>query len=339
MGQHQQALECFDRSLAYQPHNALAAFYRLTCLGLMGKIVTHGLQPATRSRLMQNLKTVLGLLKYRLLVLVSLIGVLAFGRGIWVERLKQVLPWVMSGLIIGLVVVDLWRNRSRLGFVWKTYFRSGILAYVRALGILVATLSTYLVAESVAPPFLQWGWANLVFGQPGNILFQPFNLMQLVSPVANPAVAIASDLVALILPTPVWAIALQPLRQSLAQVEWKSLLALGFWLLLVLGIPFWARLEERIFRRGANTWRQIAVRSTQFGLAHLIAGIPILAGLVLIVPGFLFACRYKYVHDRYFKRTQNFYEAQEAGVIASTADHAIYNAILVTLLVVTVLML
>jgi hypothetical protein len=178
-----------------------------------------------------------------------------------------------------------------------------------------------------------------VFGQPGNILFQPFNLMQLGSPVADQARAIASELAALIFSLPVWAITLHPLQESLDQVEWKSILALGFWLLLVLGIPFWARLEERIFRRGANTWRQIAVRSTQFGLAHLVAGIPILAGLVLIVPGFLFACRYKYVHDRYLKRTHNLFQAQEAGVDASTADHAIYNAILVTLLVVTVLTL
>jgi hypothetical protein len=87
-----------------------------------------------------------------------------------------------------------------------------------------------------------------------------------------------------------------------------------------------------------STWRQIAVRSTQFGLAHLIAGIPIVAGLVLILPGFLFACRYKYVHDRCLKQTHDPIQAQEAGVAASTADHAVYNAILVTILMTTLIL-
>lgn len=335
LGRFEGAIASLDRALAYEPQNYLAALYRLVCLGLTGKIITHGVQPGTRYKLMQNLRIVLGFLKYRLLILVSLIGLLAWGRGAWIDRLKEILPWVMSALIVSFVVLDLWKNRSRLGFVWKTYFRSGVLAYVRALGILVATLSTYLLAESVAPPFLQWGWANLVFGQPGNILFQPFNLLQMISPALHSG-AIA-PLWATVLPL---AIALNSVVQTeWAMLDWADLLILGFWLLLVLGIPFWARLEERIFRRGANTWRQIAVRSTQFGLAHLVAGIPILAGFVLIVPGFLFACRYKYVHDRHLRRNDNFFQAQEAGVAASTADHAIYNAILVTLLVVTVLTL
>ena len=135
---------------------------------------------------------------------------------------------------------------------------------------------------------------------------------------------------------------LLPLQLPLAIapfLSWSDGYIIGFWLLLIFGIPFWARLEERIFRQGANTWQQIAVRSTQFGLVHLIVGIPILAGFVLIVPGFCFAWRYKFVHDRHWQRHQNSLLAQEAGVAASTADHAVYNAILVTLVTLTFVLL
>ena len=120
-------------------------------------------------------------------------------------------------------------------------------------------------------------------------------------------------------------------------VSLATILTLLFWLALLVGVPFWANLEERIFRQGANTWQTIAIRSTQFGLIHLLAGIPLIGGFVLIVPGFLFACRYKYVRDRHYRRHQNSHQAEVAGVFASTADHAVYNAILMTLAIAAVL--
>jgi hypothetical protein len=62
-------------------------------------------------------------------------------------------------------------------------------------------------------------------------------------------------------------------------------------------------------------------------------GIPICVALTLAVPGFLFACRYKYAYHRDLRLHGNELRAQKAGVLASTADHAIYNAILISLLV------
>ena len=62
-------------------------------------------------------------------------------------------------------------------------------------------------------------------------------------------------------------------------------------------------------------------------------------GFVLAVPGVLVAWRYKYVHDRFLKKIEDDeLKAQEAGVAASTKDHAIYNAILISLLALLLLL-
>ncbi|MEO0409765.1 MAG: hypothetical protein AAF289_20680, partial [Cyanobacteria bacterium P01_A01_bin.135] len=238
--------------------------------------------------------------------------------------------------IVALMGVDLWRHRQRWRLIGAVYFRCGILTYLRAVGILIVTVGALLAADRLFPPFMHWGWANLVFGQPGNIIFQPFNLFSQGQPIQT--VGAIAQLVGVVAPAGLVGISALLLASASGArlvpgtaIPWEALFICGFWLLLIVGIPFWARLEEHIFRRGANTWRKIAVRSTQFGLVHLVAGIPLLGGVVLILPGFLFACRYKYVYERHLKRHRQVEQAQEAGVMASTADHAVYNAILVSL--------
>jgi tetratricopeptide (TPR) repeat protein len=343
LGRFAGAIAHCDRALACRPQLYPAALYRVVCLVLTGKMIPYLLQAKHRSQVCQNLQTIVGFLKYRLLILLGVIALFAWGQGAWVDTLRQIVPTLLSLAIIAILVIEIWKYRTKLSFVWQIYFRTGILTYVRAIAILIATVTTYGFANAYAPSFLQWGWANLVFGQPGNILFQPFNLFQNISthfnlsPHPGSALLLEMNLVAWINLVPGAIAALSRFLPD--SIHYAHLFILGFWFLLILGIPFWARLEERIFRRGAHTWRQITIRSTQFGLIHLLAGIPILGGLVLILPGFLFACRYKHAHDRHLKRTHNPIQAQEVGVMASTADHAVYNAILVTLVVVSFFML
>jgi hypothetical protein len=290
-------------------------------------------------------------LKYRLLLLAGLVAVWVYGRETWAETFQQVIPIILSAVVISLIVADLWKNRSRIWFVWQTYFGSGILTYFRAIGIIVLTLNLYAIAEHFAPRFMQRGWAEMVFGYPGNLIFQPFNLVKLSSSFSNHLMTelphglenglALTNLTASYIFHAVTLGSAPSLNWILesSQLNWEAIFIIGFWFLLILGIPFWARVEERLFRKGANTWKQICIRSILFGLVHLLVGIPLLAGLVLIVPGFLFACRYKYVRDRHLRWSNNPVQAEEAGVIASTADHAAYNAILVTLLVGTLLLL
>lgn len=324
LGRYDRAIASFDEALRLQPGYAPAALNRLLSLGVAGKLGGELRQAETRRALLGNVGAVLNAAKFRLLLVLGAVLLLSLGQGPAAELLRQGVSVLLSLGVLGLVVADLWRHRSRLGFVWQTYFGTHWLTYGRALGIVVATLLTYSIADAIAPPFLRWGWSDLVFGRPGNVIFQPFNLIKDAAPSPPPV----ADLPA----TPMPGLESPPLvPEAVSQFNWATLLILLFWLALLLGIPFWARLEERLFRRGANTWRQIGIRSTWFGLAHLLAGIPIVGGLVLILPGFLFACRYKYVRDRHLQKTGNAFQSEEAGVRASTADHAAYNAILITI--------
>jgi tetratricopeptide (TPR) repeat protein len=336
----EQAIASCEKALAIQPHAHPAAFYKIVSLIMTGKIFAHLGQSSSRKALLRDLIATLGFLKYRLLFVAALLWALQDGNGL--EAIKPMLPTVLSLGVVALMVKDLWGNKSRLDFVRQIYFSNGILAYGRAMAIVLLTVATYGVAYMHAPPWLRWGWSNLVFGKPGNIMFQPFHLLDSslnLSPhLLLSAIAQATYLVGAIVP--------QFFFSSLVgiAVDWHgfgftAILIVMFWLLLILGIPFWARFEEKMFRQGANTWKQISVRSTQFGLVHLLAGIPLLGGLVLILPGFLFACRYKHVYDRQLRQTRDPLHAETAGVMASTADHAIYNAILVTIVAASLLLL
>jgi tetratricopeptide (TPR) repeat protein len=376
----QEAIASLDQVQQHQPNSYPAALYRIICVVLAGKLLNHLRSHQTRQQLGHSLKTIVQGIRYRLLILVGAIALLIFGQGAWADWLRHMIPTLFSVGIIVLIAADLWLLRDRLSFVWKTYFKSGILTYVRALGILTITITTLLVVSAYAPPPFHWGWADLVFGRPGNILFQPFNLFQTdpTSPSLEPIPESPSSLPVPEInpdpsdpsspdqalpdstpnetippvshnaesptvpapPNPAQSSDIAPFITSTWSYQTlQKVFMMAFWGLLMLGIPFWARLEERIFRWGGNTWPQIAVRSTLFGLVHLIVGIPILAGFVLIVPGFLFACRYKYVFSCHFRRHGHLAQAQDAGIAASTADHAIYNAILVTFVVLTFLLL
>lgn len=335
LGRVLEAIVSCDRALEIQPQSYPASLYKVVSLVMAGQLLgqlTHG---DTRPQILHLFSTIVQRLKSRLLLLMSVLVLLSLGQGMLPAVFQQALSSLLSVGMIGLVVADLWKQRSRFGFVWETYFHHPWLTYVRALATVIVTLFTYGIAEQIAPPYLKWGWANLIFGQSGNIIFQPLHLFDQAS--IAPAAAAADVAPVLPLSTPVESL-LDTIVQAIARMNYEAIFAVGFWLLLLFGIPFWAQLEERIFRQGANTWRQITIRSTQFGLAHLLAGIPILGGLVLILPGFLFACRYKYICDRHLRQGHTLVQAQAAGVVASTADHAVYNAILLSFAVGTILL-
>jgi len=354
-GQFQQAIAHCETIQAVQPQSYPAALYGVMAIIASGQLWTYVSEPVKRRQLVRSLGVIAAHIRIRLLLLAGLIALLLYPAG-WAAPLQAWIGKLFSVGIIVLMVADLWQHRRRWKMIWAVYFRCGILTYVRAVGIILVTVSAFLLADRIFPPFMRWGWASLVFDQPGNIIFQPFNLFSGGAPLTH-ASHIAEDLMGQVIAPMAWTGAIgaamvavtaaiapasgQPAGQILGQtntafwdpssVPWAAVFVVGFWLLLLAGIPFWARLEEHIFRRGANTWNRIAVRSTQFGLVHLIAGIPLLGGVVLILPGFLFACRYKYIYDRQMRQHRDVDRAQEAGVTASTADHAVYNAILVSM--------
>jgi membrane protease YdiL (CAAX protease family) len=245
-------------------------------------------------------------LKYILLFIIALILVLSYGAGTWWgELIKKGLPLLFSLAIFSIIARDLWKNRSKLDFVGKIYFKSGILSYFRAFGIVVFTITLGALVYLAVPEFLRWGWGSLIFGDSGNVALQPLSTASQVGQKVS------------------------EIQGSGFDYRWLFLLPM--WSIFILALPFLAEVEEKFFRKGVHSWKGITINSIKFGLIHLIMGIPICWALTLSVPGFLFACRYKYIYHRHFKKFKNEAKAQDAGVVASTADHAIYNAILITL--------
>ncbi len=252
-------------------------------------------------------------LKYLLLVLLTFAVVALYGGNTWMELLKQGFYLIISLAIFYLIINDLWSRRTQINFVFKTYFRSGILAYLRAFLIVFVTLIVGSIIYMYVPEFLKWGWGNLIFGNSGNLALQPIQTAYETTQKLN------------------------ELQGNSFDYGWLFLLPV--WMSLILMLPFWAEIEEKIFRKGVHSWKKIAINSLIFGLIHLTMGIPICWALTLAIPGFLFACRYKYVYHRHLRKFHDEQKAQSAGVEASTADHAIYNAILITLSVAGMLLL
>ena len=119
--------------------------------------------------------------------------------------------------------------------------------------VLGLVLGTFAALYQVPP--LRWGWWTAIGGH-GNIVFGSTDATQ------------GSFL------------------------EW--LVPLLFICLLVPALPVFVELEERRFRSGAESWStpRRAWRGVQFGLLHLIVGIPLAAALALSVGGWWFTAVY-----------------------------------------------
>jgi hypothetical protein len=235
-----------------------------------------------------------------------------YGNSTLVEVLRRGFTLIFSTAIFIMIAQDLWRKRSKLNFVVKIYFKSGIFAYLRAFSICVITLVIGILIYTYVPEFMRLGWGNLILGNSGNVALQSLYTAYQASQKVNEFQGNSFD--------------------------FKWLFIVPMWMLFILVLPFWAEFEEKLFRQGVPSWKGITISSIKFGLIHLIMGIPICWTLTLSIPGFLFACRYKYAYHRHLRKFSDEAKAQGAGVIASTADHAIYNAIFITFSVAVVLL-
>ncbi len=98
-----------------------------------------------------------------------------------------------------------------------------------------------------------------------------------------------------------------------------------FVLLLLPALPLLVEAEERRFRLGAEGWStgRRLVRGLQFGLLHLVVGIPVAAALALSVAGWWFT----WVYLRAFSRTGS----RAAALAESTRAHLGYNLVVIGL--------
>jgi hypothetical protein len=109
-------------------------------------------------------------------------------------------------------------------------------------------------------------------------------------------------------------------------LDW--IVPLVFLALLIPAVPVFAHAEERIFRRGAEdwSWRHRAAKVGQFGIVHALIGIPIGAALALSVGGAYFMAVYL--------RAIRAGAGQPLATLESARAHAVYNAVIVVLVLV-----
>lgn len=105
-----------------------------------------------------------------------------------------------------------------------------------------------------------------------------------------------------------------------------------FVLLLIPGLPLFAAAEERAFRQGAEHWTTVrrVGRALAFGAVHAVIGIPLGVALALSVAGWWFTV----VYLRAYRRG-----GRPLALRESTLAHLAYNACLLALLLVSVVVL
>lgn len=202
-------------------------------------------------------------------------------------------------LAVASVALPLITERHNYGFVWSVWRRFRIKMFFECLGIVTLTIAVAIALWHV--PGLNYGWIGLFFGGEGGNM--------LVKPIMDGSES-TNIMVRLMVPL--------------------------FFVALAFVLPFLARSEERSFRKEYNEWDSIVKQSIKFGLVHCLVGVPLAAGIALIVPGFFYGYKYKRAFDRNTE-TLGYRRAEDEAVMVSTTYHTMYNMIVVTLLLLVAL--
>jgi len=208
-----------------------------------------------------------------------------------------IITYLLCGYVLYSIGTTLYKKRYELDFIKTIYFRQGFMPYLLGFATVFLVLALCPIYY-IVPKFLQWGWYSLISsdGMANNFIVAPFEQTAMLSQF------------------------------------WKGFVLFIIWSIFILVLPFLAKAEEESFRKDRIEWLEIIIASFIFGIIHLIMGIPIIIGLILFVPGFLFACRYRYIYFKWMKKNHGimtpYYENK--ALEAVIAYHTIYNVILIT---------
>ncbi len=189
------------------------------------------------------------------------------------------------------VAVPLIAERRNYDFVWSVWRRFRLTMFFECLSILVLTATVCAVLMRL--PGFNYGWIDLFFAEGGNMLIRPI------------------------------------LEGSNSTNILVRIMVPMFFVALAFVLPFLARSEERIFRSGHYEWGAIVKQSVKFGLAHCLAGVPLAAGIALIIPGLFYGFKYKRAFDRCRRVNMDYWRAAEEALMLSTTYHTMCNMILV----------
>jgi hypothetical protein len=163
---------------------------------------------------------------------------------------------------------------------------------------LLIATASTLIALSVAVPFLQYGWTNLFFDNAINVVASPIQF-------GGPA---------------------------------GTFLAVAFLTALLLVLPPFAKKEEELFRSCCYEWSDIFKQAAIFGPIHCLVGVPLSAGLALIVAGIGYGAVWRYTYWRNIRAGLGHDTSKQRATEASTRVHTVYNTIAVTLLLIAVVL-
>ncbi|MFZ2907922.1 MAG: hypothetical protein WA014_02135 [Minisyncoccia bacterium] len=145
-------------------------------------------------------------------------------------------------------------QRHNYEFVWQVFKRFRFGLFFQAFGVLLIVIIVGVALTYV--PLLKYGWTNL-FGISGNILVVPVQ------------------------------------EGSRSSIELVRMLPVLFFVVMMFVLPFLAKAEEEMFRKGHEEWKDIAWQSFKFGLVHCFVGVPLAFGIALSIAGLFYGWKYK----------------------------------------------
>lgn len=184
----------------------------------------------------------------------------------------------------------LYSNIPNLPFVWKVWSQFTLKMLIETIFLMVLVIGSYVLINYYLP-FVSWGWMNLIYSNGGNMFVTP--LLLVVSGT----------------------------KDYLAQATLTLVMVI-----FIVILPFITHFEEKIFRKGYLGTKEIIRQSIFFGAIHLLVGVPLSIAILLSFVGIFFASKYV---EGYAKAKKLFSadEAEEAGVMYSTAYHTMYNTL------------
>jgi len=203
---------------------------------------------------------------------------------------------IINSALFVLIVVSLLvfakRNWSRRRFLWEVWREFRPLMAIEAASLAAVTFTIFIFLQDIGEPFT-WGWYSLLSDHASNASVAPI------------VVSARSNILTL------------------------KLAGFGIYVLLILLIPLLVECEEGYFRKGRETWRSIVPAAFNFGMMHLLVGVPFSIALALVPLGLSLGWHYKRTVALTMASRPGIPIgiAREIGVRAATIRHALYDTL------------
>ncbi len=113
--------------------------------------------------------------------------------------------------------------------------------------------------------------------------------------------------------------------------QYSSLFSTVFLLVIILFLPYLAKIEEEVFRSMKFNIKERIISSMKFGFAHMIVGVPVLAAIILSFIGFIFSIRYVNTFNSLIDKDTPFELCETESINSVTSLHAKYNLFVIIL--------